>query len=135
MEEKHENKRRFMLWVKPSTVDLVEASMKLDNSGSRSEFIEKAILFYCGYVTTNRNENYIPNIVLSTLKAMIKESEIRTGNALFKIAVELSLLMNTIVATNPISEETVEILRKDCIAEVKKLNGNIDIEKAIEWQK
>ena len=53
---------------------------------------------------------------------------------MFKVAVELSLLMNAIVATNPISPETVDILRRDCIKEVKKINGNISFEQAIEWQ-
>jgi len=60
-EKEHEKKRRFMLWVKPSTLQLVEDSLKLDNSGSVSEYIEKAILFYSGYLATNRNENYLPS--------------------------------------------------------------------------
>lgn len=133
-EKEHEKKRRFMLWVKPSTLQLVEDSLKLDNSGSVSEYIEKAILFYSGYLATNRNENYLPTIVISTLKSILKENENKIGNMMFKVAVELSLLMNAIVATNPISPETVDILRKDCIKEVKKINGNISFEQAIEWQ-
>lgn len=133
-EKEHENKRRFMLWVKPSTLQLVEDSLKLDNSGSVSEYIEKAILFYSGYLATNRNENYLPTIVISTLKSILKENENKIGNMMFKVAVELSLLMNAIVATNPISPETVDILRRDCIKEVKKINGNISFEQAIEWQ-
>ena len=133
-EKEHENKRRFMLWVKPSTLQIVEDSLKLDNSGSVSEYIEKAILFYSGYLATNRNENYLPTIVISTLKSILKENENKIGNMMFKVAVELSLLMNAIVATNPISPETVDILRRDCIKEVKKINGNISFEQAIEWQ-
>ena len=40
-----ENKKKFALWVHPSTIDKVERLYQLDNCQSRSEFIEKAILF------------------------------------------------------------------------------------------
>ena len=44
MSEK-EPKRKFALWVKNSTLDLVEEHYKKDDCISKSEFIEKAVIF------------------------------------------------------------------------------------------
>ena len=44
-----DNKYKFALWVQPETMSKVEKLYKDDDCRSRSEFIEKAILFYCGY--------------------------------------------------------------------------------------
>ena len=46
---KKEVKHKFALWVKDSSMELVESQYKLDDCKSRSEFIEKAINFYSGY--------------------------------------------------------------------------------------
>ena len=44
--EKKEIKRRFQLWIRPSTLELADTLYKKDNCDSKSEFIEKAVLFY-----------------------------------------------------------------------------------------
>ena len=49
--EKKEIKRRFQLWIRPSTLELADTLYKKDNCDSRSEFIEKAVIFYAGYLT------------------------------------------------------------------------------------
>lgn len=43
--EKKEIKRRFQLWIRPSTLELADALYEKDNCDSRSEFIEKAVIF------------------------------------------------------------------------------------------
>ena len=42
-DNRKEVKRKFALWIKQSTIDMVEGIYKEDNCSSRSEFIEKAI--------------------------------------------------------------------------------------------
>ena len=42
-----------------------------------SEFIEKTLLLYGGYVSSEHNQNYLPNIVISTMKAIMRDSENR----------------------------------------------------------
>lgn len=44
-DNRKEVKRKFALWIKQSTIDMVEGIYKEDNCSSRSEFIEKAIIF------------------------------------------------------------------------------------------
>ena len=45
-----ETKKKFALWAYPTTLEKVERLYQLDNCRSKSEFIEKAVLFYAGYV-------------------------------------------------------------------------------------
>ncbi|WP_211237012.1 hypothetical protein [Aneurinibacillus terranovensis] len=46
-----ENKKRIPLWLYPSTLESVDRWQQQDNCKSRSEFIEKAVRFYCGYIS------------------------------------------------------------------------------------
>jgi len=46
-----ENKKRFPLWMYPSTQQRVQELYEKDNCKSQSEFIEKAIRFYIGYLS------------------------------------------------------------------------------------
>ena len=49
-------KRKFALWIRAETMEKIEALYKKDNCRSRSEFIEKAVLFYSGYLTAEQTE-------------------------------------------------------------------------------
>lgn len=130
-----EVKRKFALWLKESTLDMVEGVYKEDNCGSRSEFIEKAIVFYIGYLTSNDNSQYLPSVVTSTLKSIVAESDNRMNRMIFKLAVELAMTMNIVASTNEIDRETLTKLRGECVKEVKRLNGSFSFDDAYDWQK
>lgn len=139
MEEQNQNrkevKRRFQLWIKPSTLELAGKLMENDNCQSRSEFIEKAILFYAGYLSASENRRYLPNVVVSTLKGIIAESDNRMSRLLFKIAVELAITMNLVAASSNIDRVGLERLRGSCVEEVRRLNGILSFDDAYDWQK
>jgi hypothetical protein len=132
---KKEVKRRFQLWVKPSVLALVKKLMEDDNCQSQSEFIEKAVIFYAGYLSANENKRYLPNVVTSTLKGLIAESDNRMGHMLYKIAVELAITMNLVAASSNIDKIGLERLRGNCAEEVKRVNGLITFDDAYNWQK
>lgn len=90
-DNRKEVKRKFALWIKQSTIDMVQDIYKEDNCGSRSEFIEKAIIFYVGYLSSNDNSQYLPNVVTSTLKSIVAESDNRMSRLIFKLAIELAM--------------------------------------------
>ena len=128
------NKIKFPLWVTPKTMETVKEMYKDDDCRSQSEFIEKAIRFYAGYVASERNQNYFPNIVISTMKAIMRDSENRQNRNLFRIAVELGMLMNVMAATHDIDKDALEKLRGDCIEEIKRVNGTLSLDTAVKWQ-
>ena len=80
-----ENKKKFALWVYPDTLEKIENIYREDDCESKSEFIEKAINFYIGYLTTEDKKNYLPSIVTSTLKAIVDSSDTRQNRMMFKL--------------------------------------------------
>ena len=130
-----ENKKKFALWMYPDTLEKLEEIYREDNCASRSEFIEKAVRFYIGYLTAEKKDSYLPSVVTSTLKAIVAESDNRTSRMLFKIAVELAVLQNVAAATNEIDEAALNHLRGECVKEVKRLNGSLSFDDAVDWQK
>ncbi len=129
-----ETKRKFALWIKDSSLDLVKKLYKDDNCSSQSEFIEKAILFYVGYLSTEENKTYLPNVVTSTLKGIVAESDNRMSRMLFKLSVEMAVMMNVLASMQDIDKLSLERLRGECVKEIKRLNGNFSFSDAVDWQ-
>ena len=85
-----------------------------------SEFIEKAILFYIGYLSQQDNLNYISPMITETVKAQINGTEQRLTRLLFKVAVELGKLTHLLAAANDVDDETIRQLLVMCINELHK---------------
>ena len=134
-EIKKETKRKFALWVKPSTLDLAKSLYRSDNCASQSEFIEKAILFYAGYLSAENNGAYLPNVVTSTLKSIVAESDNKINRMLFKMSVEMAVMMNVLAFLHEVDPVELERLRGECVKEVKKLNGSFTFNDAVDWQR
>lgn len=132
--ENEDKNERFALFIKKSTLEMVEAMYKSDNCKRKSEYIEKAIIFYSGFLSSNKNSKYLPNVVTSTVKATVEESEDRLARILFKLAVELAVTMNVVAYTNDIPKETLSRVRGECVDEVKRLNGTFSFDDAYHWQ-
>ena len=47
-------KRKFALWIRPSLLEEVDSLYQKDNCASRSEFMEKALRFYIGYLSSEK---------------------------------------------------------------------------------
>ena len=129
------NKVKFALWVYPQTMKDGEVHFKSDNCKSQSEFIEKAIRFYIGYLDEEKSVNYISPMITETVKAQIKGTEQRLARLLFKVAVELGKLSHMLAAANDVDDETLRQLHIMCVNEVRKINGIIDYEDAVEYQR
>ena len=130
-----ENKKKFALWMYPDTLENVEKIYREDNCESKSEFIEKSVNFYIGYLTSGDTKSYLPSVVTSTLKSIVAESDNRMSRMLFKLAVEIAIMQNITASTQDIDPVSLERLRGECVKEVKRLNGNFSFEDALSWQK
>ena len=130
-----ERKQQLTIWLKPSLIERIESLRQADNCESKSEFIEKAVLFYVGYLASNNAGDYMPRIIVSTLKGIVDESDNRINRILFKLAVEQAISMNVIAATCNISREQLDQLRAMCVNQVKKTNGSYSFQDAYDLQK
>lgn len=130
-----ENKEKYMLYVKPETIKKAESLCEKEGSKSRSEFIENAINFYCGYLTSVNYKEYFPEIVITTMKGMMDSFENRMAKMMFKYAVELSMLMHVVAADTNIDEGTLTKLRGKCVRDVKTAQGMISFDEALKYQR
>lgn len=129
-----EKKIRIPLWIYPSVEEKIQKNFEVDNCKSPSEFIEKAILFYCGYLASEEYRQYLPNILVSTMQGSLDSFEDRMATLLFKIAVELSMMLHVTAAANEIDEDTLTRLRGLCVEEVKRLRGSVRLDDAVRFQ-
>ena len=130
-----ENKKKFALWIHLSAMEKVERLYQLDNCRSKSEFIEKAVLFYTGYVSAEDGREYFPEVIVSTVQGALDSFENRMASLMFKYAVELAMMMHVTAASFRVDEDTLSRLRGKCVNDVKRLNGRITFDDAVKYQK
>ena len=128
------DKIKFAAYLYPETLDKIKELYRGDDCSSKSEFIEKAVRFYIGYLTAEDKSNYLPNMFLSNMRAIALESDNRMSRMLFKLTVKLAMVMNLMAANYEIDPETLERLRGSCVREVKRLGGSFSMEDAVDWQ-
>ena len=127
-------KTKVSCYFMPHTLAEVDHIYKSDNCSTRTEFIEKAVRFYLGYLNEESGVNYISPMITETVKAVIKGTEQRLARLMFKVAVELGKLSHMLAAVNEIDNETLSDLHTMCINEVRKINGIINYEDAVDYQ-
>lgn len=121
--------------IEQDVVDKLSKHYKDDGSRTKSEFVERAIAFYCGYVTSENYREYFPQVITSTLDSKLQIMEDRMASLLYKNAVELAMLLHVIAATNDIDDMNLSQLRGLCNQEVSKTHGKIKFEDAVRYQK
>ena len=128
------DKIKFAAYLYPETLDKIRELYRGNDCSSKSEFIEKAVRFYIGYLTAEDKSNYLPNMFLSNMRAIAYESDNRVSRMLFKLAVEQAMMMNIMAANYDIEPGTLSRLRGSCVEEVKRLGGSFSMKDAVEWQ-
>ena len=129
-----EEKTRIHTRISPETEQKITAAMPLSNCRSQNEFVEKALQFYCEHLTAQDTFSALPPVLLSAIRATVKASEDRICRLLFKLAVEMDMMMNVLAAAMEIPEEQLRELRGRCVQEVKKTHGMISLDDAVEYQ-
>lgn len=128
------SKHRTAVWLYPETIKEMDTMLDMDNAKSRSEFIEKALQFYMGYLTSENTSEYLPKVLVSAMQGMLRETENRNSSNLFRLSVEMSMMMNILAAGLEISDDDLRKLRGRCVNEVKKTKGKISMEDAVKFQ-
>lgn len=127
-------RNRFPLRLDPETQKLVKDLYLRDDCRSQNEFIEKAILFYAGFISTNDSEQFLSKTMVSVIRGTLNNTENRIARLLFKLAVEISMMMNVLASGLEITDDDLRKLRGKCVADVKKTSGSITFENAVRFQ-
>ena len=133
-EIKSTSKKRTAVWLYPETIEKMDSLLEGDNCKSRSEFIDKALNFYMGYLVSEDTTGYLSKLLISAMQGIMKETENRNASNLFRLSVEMSMMMNILAAGLEISDEELRSLRGRCVQQVKKTRGKVSMEEAIKFQ-
>lgn len=128
-------KRKYTIWLKPELVHRIDALTELDNCQSRSEFTEKALRYYIGHLNSEDTTAFLSKALVSVLRGVLRDESNRFASLLFKLAVEEAMMMNVLASGLEISEADLHALRGRCVAEVKRTNGKISFDDAVDFQK
>ena len=129
-----DEKCRFGLWLKKDIKERMEQLYKQTECASMSEFIEKSIDFYYGYLTAENYKEYFPNVIVSTMKATLDARENHLARNFFKMAVEQAMMMHVLAYTCEVDENTLNKLRGYCVMECKRINGAVSFDDAVSFQ-
>lgn len=130
-----ENKKRTAVWLSPGMIRRMDSWLEEDNCSTRSEFIEKALRFYMGYLATEDTSEYLSQALVNTLQGIVADNSNRLRTMIFKWCVELNMMGHTIAAhfrADPINRRE---LRAFAVDEVKRTNGQISFDRALDQQR
>lgn len=130
------DKERFVIYLYPETLEKIKELYRTDDCHSRSQFVEKALRFYIGYLLAEDDASYLPTAMLSNMKSIVAESENKNSKTFYKVAVELAMVQNAFAYSHKeITAESLAELREAVESVVKSTNGMLTLEDAVEWQK
>ena len=119
------SKQHISFWIKDSNLKESEINMKIIGCNSRSDYIDKAVEFYNGYIHNKNNEEYVNKNVINTVQAILDSFEKRMARQLFKQSVEISKIFWLIIKELDIDPADADTLHASSVDEVKKINGAI----------
>ena len=125
-----DEKIKFLMRIDPDTDRKIKSAMPLANCRSQNEFVEKALRFYCDYISSQDAFAVLPPMLVSALRTTVQSTEDHICRLLFKLAVEVDMMMNVLAAGMEIPEEQMEALRPQCVRNVKKTHGMVSLEDA-----
>ena len=127
-----EEKVKFLMRIDPDTDRKIKAAMPGSNCRSQNEFVEKALQFYCSYLAAQDTTRFLPPIFLEAMRGTLQSSEEHISRLLFKLAVEMSMMMNVLAIGLEIDASQMDRLRGQCVQAVKKSNGSISFKGTVQ---
>ena len=119
------DKRKHAFWLTDAAKERVEIDAHLDNCGSQSEFVEKAIRFYDGYVHANKTGAYLPHAMQEVLEGTLGVFGDRLGRLLFKLVVEHNMTNHLLGGDVDMTRDEYSKMRGSSVREVTSTHGNI----------
>lgn len=127
-------KVRKAFYIDEELLEQVDDLLEQADVRSRNEFVNQALKFYIGYLTSEKIENYMLTTISSVMHATVKDSENRMARAMYKLAVETSKLSHVIAYSHGVDEQTLSKLQAKCAEEVKRINGVVQFEDSYKYQ-
>ena len=131
---KTEERSRHTVWMEDAVWQKVQEHYKRDGCSSQSEFMEKAILFYCSYLQSEYAGDFLPKILGETLEAILSMFGDRIGRLLFKQTVEHNVMNHILACDTDIDAATYQKMRGMSYQEVVQTHGQISFPEVLRQQ-
>lgn len=132
---KQDNKIKVTVSLSKDAYAGLMSRYKEDGSTTRSEFVERAILHYCGYLSSKDDTAYLPQVLGTIIGGHLGRLELAVCRYLGKLAVEMDVNSHINATQSDISNEDYYKLRKLAEREVQQSGGNISFAKALAFQR
>ena len=128
-------KERATIWFTPSVKAKIEEHYRADNCKSQSEFIEKAVEFYLGYLNTQNATAFLPGVIATVLNGALDNFGQRIGAQLYKVAIEQNMCNHLLAEDTDMDARDYQLLRGRSVREVQSTNGRISFKEGLDFQK
>ena len=128
-------KVKSTIWLTPSAKEKIEENFRADNCISQSEFIEKAVEFYVGYLNTKNAGAYLPEVLATVLIGTMDNFGQRIGTQLNKMAIEQNMCNHILAEDTDMDLRDYQLLRGRSVREVQSTNGRISFKDVLDFQK
>ena len=128
-------KQKVTIFLTPSMKKKIEENYRADNCRSQSEFVEKAVDFYLGYLNTKNASAFLPEVLTTILIGIMDDFAQRMGRMLYKLSVEQNLCNHILTADTDMDQRTYQLMRGRSVREVDSTNGRITFKEVLDFQK
>ena len=128
-------KERTTIWFTPSVKARIEEHYRADNCRSQSEFIEKAVEFYIGYLNTQNASAFLPEVIATVLNGALDNFGQRIGTQLNKVAIEQNMCNHILAEDTDMDARDYQLMRGRSVREVQSTNGRISFKEVLDFQK
>ena len=128
-------KQKVTIFLTPSMKKKIEENYRADNCRSQSEFVEKAVDFYLGYLNTKNASAFLPEVLSTILIGIMDDFAQRMGRQLYKVAVEQNLCNHILISDTDMDQRTYQLMRGRSVREVDSTNGRITFKEVLYFQR
>lgn len=128
-------KQKVTIFLTPSMKKKIEENYRADNCKSQSEFVEKAVDFYLGYLNTKNASAFLPEVLTTILIGIMDDFAQRIGRQLYKVAVEQNLCNHILISDTDMDQRTYQLMRGRSVREVDSTNGRITFKEVLDFQR
>lgn len=116
-----EGKVRKGFYIEEDLLEQIDGLLEQADVKSRNEFLNQALKFYIGYLTSEKIENYMLSIISSVMHSTVKDSENRMARVMYKLAVETSKLSHVLGSDEDV--QRIEGILSDIDTQIGQMSG------------
>ncbi len=107
--------------INRKTYERISGLLEDANIDSVTEFIERSLEFYSGYIQSGRSKDYLIRTIASLMDAKLESNDDHTRRIMFKLAVEIAMQNRILAKTIKISDKEIDEIREKALDDVRRI--------------